>query len=190
MFENLQLLQRIQKEIYTMGRPKGTKRINLNNDTEEWHKFCTKEDALAYVERGWCSVKDVANLWPERDSNKVTLSEMEEHMESIEDAIESFNENLTTLMKAIKGLTQQQEDISLQQSTPSETQKHHRSIKSVTDKTWMTEAEKGKAEQDIIVCCWNLQDDPENHCERSDIWTTSEGQYATNEFSCAFNRAD
>jgi hypothetical protein len=107
-----------------MGRPKETKRITLHNDTEEWHKFCTKEDALAYVERGWCSVEDVAKLWPERDSNKVvTLSEMEELMESIEDTIKSFNENLRTLMKAIKGLTQQQEDISLQQNTPSETQK-------------------------------------------------------------------
>jgi hypothetical protein len=86
MFENLQLLQRIQKEIYTMGRPKGTKRITLHNDTEEWHKFCTKEDALAYIEKGWFFVEDVAKLWPERDSNKVvTLSGMEEQMESIED---------------------------------------------------------------------------------------------------------
>jgi hypothetical protein len=107
-----------------MGRPKGTKRITLHNDTEERHEFCTKEDALAYVEKGWCSVEDVTKHWPERDSNKVvTLSEMEERMKSIEGAIEGFKENLTALMKAIKGLTQQQEDISLQQNTPSETQK-------------------------------------------------------------------
>jgi hypothetical protein len=38
--------------------------------------------------------------------------------------------------------------------------------------------------------CWNLQDDPEHFREGSDMWTTSEGQYATNEFGRAYNRAD
>jgi hypothetical protein len=38
--------------------------------------------------------------------------------------------------------------------------------------------------------CWNLQDDPENLHEGSAMWMTSEGQYATNEFDCTYNRAD
>jgi hypothetical protein len=109
-----------------MGRSKGTKRITLKNGTEEWHKFCTKKDALTYVERGWCSVEDITKLWPESESNNVvTLSEMEEQMESIEHTIESFNENLTTLMEAIKGLSQHQESISLLQNAPSEFEKQH-----------------------------------------------------------------
>jgi hypothetical protein len=72
-----------------MGRAKGTKKVTLNNGVEEWHEFCNKEDPMAYVERGWCSAEDIVKLWPEKYSNnEVTLSEMEEHMESIEDTIE------------------------------------------------------------------------------------------------------
>jgi chromosome segregation ATPase len=108
----------------SMGRPKGTKRIALNNGTEEWFEFCTKEDALAYVERGWCTTEDVVKHWPEKNSNnEVTLSEMEKRMESIEDSIESFNDNLATLMEAIKTLTQQRESSILQQNAPAVTEK-------------------------------------------------------------------
>jgi hypothetical protein len=55
------LLQERKKELTlnSIGRLKGTKRITLNNGTEEWFEFCTKEDALAYVEGGWCTTEDV-----------------------------------------------------------------------------------------------------------------------------------
>jgi phage shock protein A len=109
------------------------RRIALNNGTEEWFEFCTKEDALAYVERGWCTTEDVVKHWPEKNSNnEVTLSEMEERMESIEDSIESFNDNLATLMEAIKTLTQQRESSILQQNAPAVTEKLHSQCSEIT----------------------------------------------------------
>jgi thymidylate synthase len=109
-----------------MGRVKGTKRITLNNGMEEWFEFCNKEDALAYVERGWCSTEDVVKLWTEKNiNNEVTMSEMEEHMESIEDTIDSFNNNFATLMEAIKTLTKQREIPILQQNIPAVTEKQY-----------------------------------------------------------------
>jgi hypothetical protein len=91
---------------------------------EEWHEFCTKEDAFTYVKREWCSVEDATKLWPEKDStDRLTVSEIEECMESIQDTIECFNDNIATLMEAIKRLTQHDESVSLLQYIPSETRK-------------------------------------------------------------------
>jgi hypothetical protein len=63
----LKLLQERQKEITLWEDGLG--------------EFCTKEDALAYVAREWCSAVDVNRLWPEMDNNDgLPLSEMEERM--------------------------------------------------------------------------------------------------------------
>jgi hypothetical protein len=70
-----------------MGRPKGTKRITLHNDIEEWHKFCTKENALAYVERGWCSVEDVAEQQEDISLQQNTSSETQKQQKVHRDRV-------------------------------------------------------------------------------------------------------
>jgi soluble cytochrome b562 len=84
-----------------MSNKKGSRELKLRNGDEEWDKFCSKTEALAYVARGWCTAEDVATKWPEKvnndDNNGVSGEDNENNKNDVQRSAEEVDSSISLL---------------------------------------------------------------------------------------------